>query len=207
MAHKAVSISLLIITLLLAACGTVATPVWSEQAQGTQAALAVTSEHLTAIAPTATATTVPPTATSTPLPPTATTVPATEAPSLVPPTETPVPPTEAPTVAAGAPGTGGDPAKGQVVFNTFFEQTNFACATCHFFDKEDRLIGPGLKGIGQRAAGRVPGETNAQYIYNSIINPSAYVVPDYPDGLMPQIWAQVLTPEQINDLVAYLMTL
>lgn len=204
MAHKAVSISLLVITLLLAACGTVATPVWSEQAQGTQSALAVTSEHLTAIAPTATETTVPPTATS--VPPTATTIPATDTPSPIPPTETPVPPTEAPTVAA-APGTGGDPANGQVIFNKFYEQTNFACATCHFFDKEDRLIGPGLKGIGQRAAARVPGETNAQYIYNSIINPSAFVVPDFPDGLMPQIWSQVLTPQEINDLVAYLMTL
>jgi len=39
------------------------------------------------------------------------------------------------------------------------------------------------------------------------VNPSAYVVPDYPDGLMPQIWGQVFTEQEINDLVAYLMTL
>jgi mono/diheme cytochrome c family protein len=202
MAHKLTFVALSLIAVLLGACGTVALPIWSQQAQATEAALAATSEQLTAIAPTATATMALPTATplptSTPLPPTAT---ATSAP----PTETPVPPTETPAAAAAV--GAGDPANGKVIFNTVFEQTNFACATCHYPDKEDRLIGPGLKGISQRAAQRVPGETNAQYIHQSIVNPSAYVVPDYPDGLMPQNWGQVLTEQQINDLVAYLMTL
>jgi mono/diheme cytochrome c family protein len=201
MARKFIFVALSIFAVLLGACGTVATPVWSELAKGTEAALAATSEHQTAIAPTATAPVLPPTATPTPVPPTATPIPPTATP--LPPTATPVPPTNTPAPAALS----GDPANGKVIFNTMFAQTNFACATCHYADKEDRLIGPGLKGISQRAAQRVPGETNAQYIHQSIVNPSAYVVPDYPDGLMPQIWGQVLTEQQIADLVAYLMTL
>ena len=48
-------IILAVFGLLMAACGSVATPVWSELAQGTQAALAATADHLTEIAPTATA--------------------------------------------------------------------------------------------------------------------------------------------------------
>jgi mono/diheme cytochrome c family protein len=203
MARKTISISLLIVTLLLAACGTVATPVWSEQAKGTEAALAVTAEHLTAVAPTATATTA--LASATPIPPTATPIPPTATPTSIPPTATPVPPTETPAPAAA--GLVGNADNGKVLFNTFFEQTNFACVTCHYPDKEDRLIGPGLKNVSQRAASRVPGETVDQYLHESIVNPSAYVVPDYPDGLMPQIWGQVFNDQQIADLIAYLKTL
>ena len=44
----------LIAGLAAAACGTAATPEWAAEAQATQVALAATSDHLTAIAPTAT---------------------------------------------------------------------------------------------------------------------------------------------------------
>lgn len=101
----------------------------------------------------------------------------------------------------------GDPEKGQALFTEQREETNFACATCHYPDREDRLIGPGLLHIAERASSRVEGETAYDYLHNSIVNPSAFVVSGFPDGLMPQIYSQLYTPEQINDLIAYLYTL
>jgi cytochrome c2 len=192
----------ILVVLLVAACGTVATPVWSEQAQGTQAALAATSEHETAVAPTATATTEP---TTTPTgAPTATSQPASATPTE-PPTETSVPPTETPAPVAAGPA--GDAAHGQELFETFVEQVSFACNTCHHVDSEDRLIGPGLLNISTRAETRVEGQTAEEYIHNSIVNPSAFVVPDYPDGLMPQVYADIYSEEDIQDIIAYLFTL
>lgn len=191
--------------LLLGACGTVATPVWSEQAQGTQSALVATADHLTEIAPTATATLVP---TEAPTgAPTATVVPATatEVPTEAP-TATVEPPTAAPQQAASGEVTG-DPEKGREYFNIVRPEVNFACATCHHFDTEAQLIGPGLLNISTRAESRVAGESAYDYIHTSIVNPGAFVVPGFPDGLMPKTYKDVWTAEQINDIIAYLYTL
>lgn len=190
--------------LLLGACGTIATPVWSEQAKGTEAALLVTAEQMTANAPTATATLVP-----TEVPtnaPAATAIPAT---ATDVPTEAPTATVEAPTAAPqqASAGISGDPEKGKEYFNTVRTEVNFACATCHHFDSETQLIGPGLLNIGTRAETRVAGESATEYIHNSIVNPGAYVVEGYPDGLMPRTYKDVWTEEQLNDIIAYLFTL
>lgn len=198
-------IIIVVFMLAVAGCGTVATPEWSARAQETRVAQASTAEHLTEIAPTATPTS---TLTSTPLPTsTATPVPPTATPTaeVVAATATPVPAT--PTVAAVA--AAGDPASGQQIFNTFYPEAQFpqGCATCHRVDSEERLIGPGLLNIGTRAASRVSGLSAEAYIHQSIVEPSAFLVPDYPDNLMPHVYGQILTEQQIQDLIAYLMTL
>lgn len=199
-----VCMAVLVLAVVLSACGTVAVPVWSQESQATQAALAVTAEHLTEIAPTATPTDVP---TATPLPtepPTATPVPPTEAPTTEAPTATPVPPTEAP---AAGPALPGDPENGKVLFNEQQEEVNFACATCHYVDREEQLIGPGLLNVAEWAEQNIPDQTPEEYIHNSIVNPGAYVVSGFPDGLMPTTYSQVFTEEEINDLVSYVLTL
>jgi cytochrome c2 len=205
--NRLLRLSPIVILLLVAACGTVATPVWSEEAQGTQAALAVTSEYETSIAPTATNTSLP---TNTPTPePTSTTAPTatptTEAATVTTaPTE---PPTEAPTEVVEETTISGDAANGETLFHEFQAQVSFACATCHNVASEDRLIGPGLLNISTHAETRVEGESAYEYLHQSIVEPSAYVVPDYPDGLMPQIYGEIFTEEQIQDIIAYLYTL
>lgn len=204
-----------------AACGSVATPEWADEAQGTRAALAVTSDHLTAIAPTHTPTNtvVPPTATSTPA------ATATGAPTdTLPPTEAPtaeataVPPTEAPTEAAAVPaGAAGDAANGQTVFNTAHalpDGVSWACSACHSVDASEMvMIGPGLYNVSVHGVGHQadPNLTPEEYIHNSIINPQDVIAP-HPQGAqwplqMPQGFGEVLTEQEINDLVAYLMTL
>lgn len=218
----------LLVAVAASACGTYATPVVSAEVQATQAALAATDTHLTAIAPTATPTTVPPTAT--PVPPTATPVPATatpEPPTAAPATATTVPPTEAPMVmpetgSGAAPA--GDPAAGQVVFQTSFsfpDGSSWACMSCHSVTPDGlRLIGPGLFDVSTHAVHHGPdgiegaGTGNAvyDYIHTSVVNPSFYIVPlaegEAPWALsMPTGFGDLLTEQQLNDVIAYLMSL
>ncbi len=192
-----------VLVLLIAACGTVATPEWSEEAQETRVAQAAIAEELTLVAPT-----LVPTDTLTPTPlPTETPFPTNPpSPTAVVVTATPVPPTEAP-VEAASDAPQGDAANGQVLFNELQAQAGFACATCHYFNQEAQLIGPGLLNVSVRAETRVPGQSAYDYIHQSIVNPSAYVVEGFPDNLMPKIYAELFTEQQINDIIAYLYTL
>lgn len=194
----------LITSLFIAACGTVATPVWE---QPTQAAVSVADAGQPAtptVAPTDTP--VPtPTPTVTP-PPTDTPVPATD-------TATPSPtpaPTDTPAEVASREEllvSLADPENGETLFNMFQADAGFACSTCHHADSEERLIGPGLLGIASRAETRVEGQSAVEYIYNSIVDPEAYIVETFPEGVMPQNWAEIYSEAQIYDIIAYLMTL
>lgn len=100
----------------------------------------------------------------------------------------------------------GDPAEGDKLFHTVQPAAGMACSTCHNTDTEKRLIGPGLLNVGTRAASRVEGLSAIDYIHTSIVKPSAYVVDGYPD-IMPKNWGTVFSEDQINDLMAYLLTL
>ncbi|MBZ0292718.1 MAG: cytochrome c [Anaerolineae bacterium] len=214
---------LFILTLLLAACGSVATPEWAAEVQGTQVALAETAAYETSIAPTATPTDTP---TVTPLPPTETPIPPTA--TTEPPTNTPEPPTATFTpspipqdtsagggddqAAIDAALAAGDPAHGDELFHTLRSEVGFACATCHNVDNPNRLIGPSLMNIKEHAGSRVEGEGPVEYIHNSILHPNDFIVPPdeggpYPENLMPQVYGDLWTEQELNDIIAYLLTL
>lgn len=126
-------------------------------------------------------------------------------------------PTQAPTSESAAaeptasaavdPTSVGDPAAGEALFNQFVSQANFACSNCHHANSGDRLVGPGLQGVAQRAAQDHPGMTAVEYLHTSIAEPNDFVVEGYPENLMPQVYAEALSEDQINNLVAYLLTL
>ncbi|MGB1286190.1 MAG: c-type cytochrome [Aggregatilineales bacterium] len=99
------------------------------------------------------------------------------------------------------------PERGEMFFQAFQADAGFACSTCHRPDSENRLIGPGLLNIEQRAEIRVEGEDAATYLYNSIMNPDLYLVDDFVDDLMPENWGEIYSQSQIYDIVAYLLTL
>ncbi|MCC7451765.1 MAG: cytochrome c [Anaerolineae bacterium] len=99
-----------------------------------------------------------------------------------------------------------DAMNGQQLFNTFQPAAGIACATCHRVDSEARLVGPGLLNVGKRAGTRVRGMSAIEYLRQSIVSPSAYVVEGYTD-LMPKNWGKVFSEKQIDDLIAYLLTL
>lgn len=100
----------------------------------------------------------------------------------------------------------GDAAIGDVLFHEM-QSVGFACSTCHYADQETRLIGPGLLGIGDNAASRVAGESAEEYLRNAILHPDDYLVETFPAGLMPQTYADVFSEEDVNNLIAYLLSL
>ncbi len=120
---------------------------------------------------------------------------------------TPAAETTAGGIALPDPASIGDPANGAVLFGTFQSEVGFMCATCHWTDTEDRLIGPGLLNVPLRAQSRVEGQNPVDYLLEAIVDPDAYVVDGFPAGLMPQTWSDVYTEDEIHDLVAYLLTL
>jgi len=92
--------------------------------------------------------------------------------------------------------------RGQVAFSAA------GCTACHTISGISiGTIGPALDGLATRAASRVSGLTAEEYIRQSILEPSTYVVESFPDGRMPQNFGEILTEEQINDLIAFLLTL
>ena len=93
---------------------------------------------------------------------------------------------------------GADPERGEQLIQTL------ACPGCHIATMTS--IAPPFEGVAARAADRRPPLTAAEYIYESIANPKAYVVENYPDN-MPKLYPEQLTDAQLGDLIAYLLTL
>lgn len=100
-----------------------------------------------------------------------------------------------------------------------YRNTPPACFACHSVSPGVNLAAPSLAGIGTRAArivdsaGYGGAATDAEgYIRESIVNPHAYLVPGQiysaqGRSFMPDNYGTTLTPEQIDQLVAYLVTL
>jgi len=89
--------------------------------------------------------------------------------------------------------------QGQSVFN-------LRCAQCHALTPDTVVIGPSLAGIATRAATRVEGYDASAYIEHSILVPRDYIVDGFIDT-MPTNFGKELTSEELNGIVAFLMTL
>ncbi|MFN8420960.1 MAG: c-type cytochrome [Anaerolineae bacterium] len=82
-----------------------------------------------------------------------------------------------------------------------------ACRSCHSLEQDERIIGPSLYGVASRAAERESDLSAEQYLHEAITEPNKYIVAGFDGGLMPQTYATKLSNVQIDDLVAYLLTL
>jgi nitric oxide reductase subunit C len=103
---------------------------------------------------------------------------------------------------------------------SLFRSSPPACFTCHSASPGVVLAGPPVAGMARRAAevvesGKYTGSaTNAEeYIRESILEPHAHITegPDFyavnGRSIMPDNYGESLTPEQIDHLVDYLMSL
>lgn len=100
-----------------------------------------------------------------------------------------------------------DPEQGKRLFMGRTMGQNPGCQICHSLEPDVRLVGPSLAGVATRAETRVPGMAAQEYLLQSIITPDAYVVEGYLAGQTRPDLAKNLTQQQIDDLVAFLMTL
>lgn len=111
--------------------------------------------------------------------------------------------------AAPAPAEGGaaDPAAGKAIFEQTIVGSNAGCVTCHSLQPGTVLVGPSLAGIATTAATREAGKSAEEYLRESILAPDAYVVEGFQSGLMLSGWDKALSEKELNNLVAYLLTL
>lgn len=106
----------------------------------------------------------------------------------------------------------GDPQRGEVLLEVK------ACAGCHYLGR----VGPapswkaeiyaGGKGIATRATERwqkagYSGEATSEteYLVESILMPNAYVIEGYMQGTMPQTFGELLTEQELADIISYLL--
>mgnify|MGYP001377342922 CR=1 FL=1 len=115
-----------------------------------------------------------------------------------------------PTAAAG------DAVAGQALFGQTALAGKAGCVTCHSLTPGRALVGPSLAGVASRAGRTVRGQSAEQYLRQSIVDTDAFLAkgclaadPEAPCAphVMPKDWAEKLSAQQINDLVAYLLTL
>jgi ferredoxin len=100
-----------------------------------------------------------------------------------------------------------DPKAGESIYYETAAGVNAGCQICHSLEKDETIIGPSFYGIASRAGDRVSGLTAEEYLHQSIVDPNAYIVPGFPNGQMIQNFGKILTEEQVNDLIAFLMTI
>jgi len=101
----------------------------------------------------------------------------------------------------------GDPEYGKKIFLEQVFGVRAGCSICHSLEPGDNKVGPSLAGVGERAAQRVPGLSAEAYLFQSIMEPNAYIVEGYSKGQMPLTFKTILNESQIQDVVAFLLTL
>ncbi|MDZ4765819.1 MAG: cytochrome c [Chloroflexota bacterium] len=80
-----------------------------------------------------------------------------------------------------------------------------ACSTCHTLDGST-LVGPSVQGYAAVAETRVADQSALDYTYTSIMRPAAFIVGGFANNMYNQ-YQQRLSPQQLADLIAYLLTL
>ena len=104
-------------------------------------------------------------------------------------------------------GSGGDVKAGETLFAKTVVGAQAGCITCHSLQANTVIVGPSMAGIGTTAATRVSGLSAEAYIRQSILHPNDYIVEGFQPNIMVQVWEDELTAAQVDDLVAYLLTL
>jgi cytochrome c2 len=90
--------------------------------------------------------------------------------------------------------------RGQNVFDSY-------CSRCHSTNTDSIVVGPSLAGIASRGGSRREGMDTEAYIRDSIMSPDAYTVDGYPEGTMPSTLNDELSKEEMEAVIAYLLTL
>jgi mono/diheme cytochrome c family protein len=112
-------------------------------------------------------------------------------------TVTPTAQTVVGTIAKGPSVSGGDAGAGKTLF------ASNGCGGCHTYKPAgtNGKVGPDLDNLEADAKKANQGSVE-DYTATSIKNPQAYVVPNYPGGVMPAFTS--LSDKQLADLVAFL---
>ena len=105
-------------------------------------------------------------------------------------------PTPTGATETGGGGPTGDPAAGKEIFTTTAQPP---CASCHTLAEAGATgqVGPNLDDVLQGKS--------AQFIHESIVDPDAEIASGFTAGVMPAVYCDQLSEQQLADLVAFLV--
>jgi hypothetical protein len=117
-----------------------------------------------------------------------------------------------PTNALQNAATAGDPERGRDIWETgggVVEKPG--CVYCHSIDGSEQtdnitVLAPSWLGISKQAGDRVPGMSAEEYLRESILSPSTFIVEGYEDR-MGNLYRYTLNDADVNSLIAFLLTL
>ncbi|MCP4417866.1 MAG: cytochrome c [Chloroflexi bacterium] len=114
-----------------------------------------------------------------------------------------------PAESGGETNSAGDVAIGERLFSgSLIGAANApGCATCHSLEPGVAIVGPSQFDVGARAATAVAGMSAEEYLRQSIEEPDAHIAEGFTAGLMHKTYGEELTSTEINDLVAFMLTL
>ena len=96
---------------------------------------------------------------------------------------------------------------GEEIFQVGVEEEGvMACGMCHRVDGRGQNAPP-LDGIAGRAANEVAGLSAEEYLHQSIVDPNVYLIEGYDIIKMPPNYGEKLSENDINNLIAYMLTL
>jgi nitric oxide reductase subunit C len=107
----------------------------------------------------------------------------------------------------------GNAENGKALFDQPALANGPGCTTCHSLERGRVIVGPSLADVATMAADTIqkPGykgsaKNPADFLRESVVNPDAYIAEGFTAGVMPKNYAG-LTAQELDDLVAYLLTL
>lgn len=102
----------------------------------------------------------------------------------------------------------GDAANGEKLYKQpiIGDSSAPGCNTCHSLEEGVVLTGPSHAGIAEKAKTAVSGLSAEEYLHKSITDPNADITEGFTEGVMWPSYGDDLTEEEINDLVAFLLT-
>ena len=111
-------------------------------------------------------------------------------------------------ILVGCSGNNADPAKGEEIFTTKYEAIPglpLACSSCHSLGEMRQGDGPTMSRILEDASSGIDGMGPEEFLRTSIIDPSANIPVGFFDNLMPKTYAEHLSEEEIEHLIAYIL--
>ncbi len=109
----------------------------------------------------------------------------------------------------------GDPARGEQLYHgqipATLTKTALPCTGCH--QQAANGVGPMTNGTYTRVTNerlkepQFAGFTPEEYLIDSIVNPSDYIVPGFQDLMVKNLGTEVLNAQDLADIIAYLKTM
>lgn len=92
---------------------------------------------------------------------------------------------------------GADPDRGSALLE------EYGCNACHG-EEAAGIVAPGHADVAAVAAERRPPLSAAAYVYEAIVYPDHYIVPEWPNS-MPKNYGEMIPARDLGDIIAYLL--